>query len=521
MAYPEKRQDRAGTTYYRARYWRPDGKLDTVKDENGVVIRYPTKRTAKAAGDAAERDAEVAAKNQKWVAPEAGKTTFRQYVLGQDGTGETDGWLAAQDLAPSTMQNYRRHVDHLLPVFGDLAFDAIDKTTVDAWERREKAEWAASSVKTWRGTLHLILGDAVAAGLKSWNPATKQRGRGRRAGRSRGRGPEKAITNALGMVLVAERAALLTGRDDEFVECVQTGFTGMRGGETTGLEPKYFRDEVIRVEQQLYELDDGQLVLCPPKDDSYRDIDIPPFLVALGRDHLARTSPQPCTCHARRFMFRGRGGAVRTEGAGATLADVARAAGVSTGTVSNVLNRPQAVAQATRERVEKAIADLGYVRGTTRQIEAAHARRNSFRTWIFTPAATGWYPPKAPQPARPVPIVAEPFPGVPARGRGAAARATACWVPIRQGLTRHGLRHTHRTVLEELGTPKVLVDERMGHIDGSVSARYAHVTTAMRQQLMHELTRLWEEALDARLAMCPRSPVPVLDRLLQERATPR
>ncbi|GGU74523.1 hypothetical protein GCM10010211_45470 [Streptomyces albospinus] len=33
--------------------------------------------------------------------------------------------------------------------------------------------------------------------------------------------------------------------------------------------------------------------------------------------------------------------------------------------------------------------------------------------------------------------------------------------------------------MEDLGTEKVLMDERMGHIDGSVSARYAHVTPGM------------------------------------------
>ena len=49
---------------------------------------------------------------------------------------------------------------------------------------------------------------------------------------------------------------------------------------------------------------------------------------------------------------------------------------------------------------------------------------------------------------------------------------------VAKGLTRHGLCHTHRTMMEDLGTEKVLMDERMGRIDGSVSPRYAHVTLA-------------------------------------------
>ncbi|MFP8883844.1 LacI family DNA-binding transcriptional regulator [Streptomyces mangrovi] len=44
------------------------------------------------------------------------------------------------------------------------------------------------------------------------------------------------------------------------------------------------------------------------------------------------------------------------------MKDVAREAGVSLGTVSNVLNRPEVVAEATRTRVLKAIDSLGYIR---------------------------------------------------------------------------------------------------------------------------------------------------------------
>lgn len=120
-----------------------------------------------------------------------------------------------------------------------------------------------------------------------------------------------------------------------------------------------------------------------------------------------------------------------------------------------------------------------------------------------------------------MPVTGGPFPGVPVRGRGAAGRAEACWLPIKDRLTRHGLRHGHRTLMEELGTPKVLMDERMGHEDGSISARYAHVTDSMRARLMDDLTEVWYESLDARLALYPSSPVPVLNLLLQERAKSR
>lgn len=45
-----------------------------------------------------------------------------------------------------------------------------------------------------------------------------------------------------------------------------------------------------------------------------------------------------------------------------SIREVARRAGVSVGTVSNVLNRPDLVAEATRDRVRAAIRELGFVR---------------------------------------------------------------------------------------------------------------------------------------------------------------
>ncbi|WP_226346463.1 LacI family DNA-binding transcriptional regulator [Agilicoccus flavus] len=58
-----------------------------------------------------------------------------------------------------------------------------------------------------------------------------------------------------------------------------------------------------------------------------------------------------------------------------SVKDVARAAGVSVGTVSNVLNRPDVVAEATRVRVLAAIDRLGFVRNEA----ARHLRSGSSR----------------------------------------------------------------------------------------------------------------------------------------------
>ncbi|WP_071659411.1 LacI family DNA-binding transcriptional regulator [Streptomyces humi] len=57
------------------------------------------------------------------------------------------------------------------------------------------------------------------------------------------------------------------------------------------------------------------------------------------------------------------------------IKDVARAAGVSVGTVSNVINRPDTVAGETRARVLSVIERLGYVRSeSARQLRAGRSR---------------------------------------------------------------------------------------------------------------------------------------------------
>jgi LacI family transcriptional regulator len=58
-----------------------------------------------------------------------------------------------------------------------------------------------------------------------------------------------------------------------------------------------------------------------------------------------------------------------------SIKQVAAAAGVSVGTVSNVLNKPDVVAEATRLRVNAVIAELGFVRNeSARQLRAGSSR---------------------------------------------------------------------------------------------------------------------------------------------------
>src|SRR5438477_810233 len=58
-----------------------------------------------------------------------------------------------------------------------------------------------------------------------------------------------------------------------------------------------------------------------------------------------------------------------------SIKDVARQAGVSVGTVSNVINRPEVVSSHVRARVLAVIEELGYVRSeSARQLRGGRSR---------------------------------------------------------------------------------------------------------------------------------------------------
>src|SRR5215813_9679763 len=114
MGYAEKRGD-----YWRGRYKIALGRYGTVTDATGRTIRFRTKREAVTAAD----DEEAKVRSGTWRDPSAGELTFGAYA---------SRWYAAQDLAASTMQNYRRHLEeHLLPEFEERALADILGPDVD------------------------------------------------------------------------------------------------------------------------------------------------------------------------------------------------------------------------------------------------------------------------------------------------------------------------------------------------------------------------------------------------------
>ena len=304
MAYAEPVKSPKGT-YWRGRYKDPEGRYVSVRDEHDRVIRFDGKREARKAAEAAEADVSAG----RWRDPKAGEITF---------LGWANNWYRGLDLAPATMANRKRHLEnHLIPFFGEKTMREIEEggaALVLKWERAERdAGKSAGSIKAWRGTLHLVLEDARGMHI-SVNPATRKKGRGKRSGggRSRHSGPEKAFTTPLGVLLIAERMSILTGRDDEFVMVEAKYWEVLRLGELVGLEKPFVRQRDVRVEWQLSEVD-GVLLRVPPKDDSFGNPVMPLFMRQLLTDHMRRVprSVVPATgsrtCSAA-MVFRSRYG---------------------------------------------------------------------------------------------------------------------------------------------------------------------------------------------------------------------
>lgn len=84
---------------------------------------------------------------------------------------------------------------------------------------------------------------------------------------------------------------------------------------------------------------------------------------------------------------------------------------------------------------------------------------------------------------------------------GRYARPAAPGVPELAGMVPHGLRHGHKTWLDEDGHPRVAVEERMGHELPGVEGTYSHVTVEMERRIMESLQTRWEKAVERRQNM--------------------
>ena len=289
MAYAEKRGRSAKP--WRVKYKLPSG-IET--SESG----FETKAAALTWG----RDQEARIREGRWTDPNAGKITVSAWI---------DRWMTLQDVGLSTVETREYLIRRFIrPSFGTSELGSLTTEDITRWENSIPARTGVSRrvARDARAVLCTMLGDAAAAKppLIPYNPAIRPRNRGRRTGRKLDRGPQRVWATPLQALLVAERAALLSGRDEDFTMVITIGYTGLRWGETIGLERDHVHDDEIHVEWQLREIR-STFHRLPPKDDSYRSpnwepclpVNLPPFLAELLARQIKAQPRQRCACAAQ------------------------------------------------------------------------------------------------------------------------------------------------------------------------------------------------------------------------------
>lgn len=451
MPYPEKL-----VKSWRACWYVP-GKKSPEK-----LSGFPTRKAALAYAT----EQEVEARRVGRVRADASQLLFRDWA---------NEWYNAQDLEPATMRNYSSILrNHLIREWGEwkLADLAHADNRIATWRKALARDYADTTVHLVSGVFSTLCADAAAEGLIPRNPATRKRRRGRQAPKRVDRQAARYdhITDPLGAFLIAERAAALSGRDDEFVMLTAKYYLGLRLGEVLGLE-KAFISRSFTLSHQLAEAG-GRFYWKGVKSGSTRTIDVPPGITRLLRLQAQRVQhpeveEEWCPCgEGLDRQYRHRPGIHMFSGPGGRL----------------------------------------------------HWGSSMLRGQYFHPAARGLYYAGTRQET---PVyqadTEDPFSFV-ATGQGVRRPESpeACWAPICPGMKPHGLRHSSQALIEERGVPKVMVMDRMGHAPGrDTTSVYSHVTQAMRGQLVGVLQGAWEGALVARRAMGVDSPVAVVGELLK------
>lgn len=429
---------------------------------------FPTKK--KALDYAKEQEVEAARRGA--AREDASQLLVRDWVT---------EWYEGLDLELNTLLGYESTIrNHILPRWGEVRMRELANADaqIKAWAKT--LHDAGYTYRTATGIISLfgtICSDAVDAGLMHRNPAVSRRGRGKYTSRREATTRPATIINPFTALLLAERAAVLTGRDDEFILLTSMYYTGMRISEAMDVELGSVSGK-YRLQAQLTRGRKTKVFYRKgPKFDSKRTIDLPDFLLRLWRTqarqvvhHDVPAGAKWCPCGDE------------------VPAEHRHAPGI-----------------------HLFAGDVWH-----------HWDQTAFRYRLLYPAAWGrFYPGMTGE--RPVYQALREDGGVPGPfdwdssrvGEERAEAAVACWAPIAPDLTPHGLRHSHKTLMEELGTPKPLMDERMGHRDHTVAGRYSHPTDVMRQHLKDGLTGAWEQALEQRRAMGVESSVAVLRGLLE------
>lgn len=253
---------------FQARYTGPDGITYSAKTPEGRALTFDTKGDAEAW--LSLRHSEVL--RGAWLPPaepKAAPMAFRTYA---------EAWLAGRDLSVTTRGHYRKLMNnHLLPRFGGVSVTDITPASVRAWFADLKAKTGPTARAHAYSLLRTIMNTAVSDELVPANPC-----------RMRGAGGAKRAKNIRPATL-AELEALVKALPTRYrLMAILAAWCALRFGELTELRrgDVDLTNGVLRVRRGVVQTGEGRKVKGPKSDAGRRDVNIPPHLVPMVKDHL-------------------------------------------------------------------------------------------------------------------------------------------------------------------------------------------------------------------------------------------
>lgn len=287
---------------YQAFYRDPDGRMATSRTGKPTPLRHAAPHTFDTKGHAEAWlvDERRLISSGLWSSPKdraaarlAKPLTFGEFAEPWLANRETKG----RPLADRTREHYRQLLDaHILPTFEDVPLAGIEPEHVDRWYATLTPGKPTTRAHAY-SLLRTILGSAVDRRLITQANPARIRGAGNV---ERAREIRPATLDELEIIAahVPQRHKLLV---------LLAAWCALRFGELAALQRSDLdtKNGVIRVRRGVVRTKSGQRVKTPKTRSSIRDVNIPPHLLPLVREHLlAHAAPG-----RDGLLFPGKGGA--------------------------------------------------------------------------------------------------------------------------------------------------------------------------------------------------------------------
>ncbi|GAB2960172.1 tyrosine-type recombinase/integrase [Nonomuraea fastidiosa] len=249
---------------FQIRYPGPDGRLRTG------TTTYRTKTDA----DRALTLIEAQMISGEWTDPDRGKVRLADYAR---------AWIKERPgLRPKTVELYTWLLErHIIPTLGDVAVGKLSAQAIRTWRADLLANGVSVSTaaKAYR-LLRAILMTAVEEDqLIARNPC-------RIKGADNEHTPERPVLTVRQVFELADRMA-----DKRFKALILLAtFASLRWGEVIALRRSSIDLDArtVTIREQLLELDNGEMRLCPPKSRAgRRTVSIPAVIIPVLAEHLA------------------------------------------------------------------------------------------------------------------------------------------------------------------------------------------------------------------------------------------